>query len=85
MNDEKRKELWNNLLMVAIMAIVVSWLAFAWTTSTGLTFAGGRSNVEGRWANAEERVRVRHVAVLTTVFAVPLALWAAMMRKRADR
>lgn len=84
MNKVKRRELWSNVLMLALAALIAAWLGFAWTAATGLTFVGSRSYSEGRWANAEDRTRVRHVAVMTTVIAGPVALWAAMMRKRSD-
>lgn len=76
----RRKELWDNILIIAVAAVVVAWVAFVWTSTTGLTFV---TRSGGRIANAEDRTRTKTVAVLTTVIAVPAALLAAMQRKRS--
>lgn len=76
----RRREFWNNILLIAIAAFVVAWVSFAWTATTGLTFV--TRTATGRFANAEDRTRSRTVAVLTTVIAAPVALLAAMQRKR---
>jgi uncharacterized membrane protein YhaH (DUF805 family) len=76
----KRREFWNNILILAIAAFAVAWVSFAWTAMTGLTFV--TRSARGRVANAEDRTHTRTVAVLTTVIAAPVALLAAMQRKR---
>ena len=68
--------------MVAVMSIVVVWLSVAWTAMTGLTWA--TRSAPGRNASEEDRTRARHVAVLTTVIAGPIALLAARKRRQSD-
>jgi heme/copper-type cytochrome/quinol oxidase subunit 2 len=78
-NKVKRKELYGKLLMIAILFMVVPWIMVVWTAMTGLTWAGRYS--PGRIANEEDRTHSRHVAVLATVIAAPVAFWAAMKRR----
>ncbi|HEX6099496.1 MAG TPA: hypothetical protein VF432_24495 [Thermoanaerobaculia bacterium] len=75
-----RKDPYGALFTLAIASLVAVWLSFAWTAVTGLTLATRSSR--GRFATEEDRARSRHIAVLTTVIAVPVALWAGMMRRR---
>jgi hypothetical protein len=75
-----RKDPYGALLTLAIAFLVVVWLSVAWTAITGLTFA--TRTARGRVATEEDRARSRHIAVLTTAIAGPLALWAGMMRRR---
>ena len=80
MNDAKRRELYGTILMIAILFIVVPWIVVVWTETTGLTWAGRYSR--GRIATEDDRTRSRHAAVLSTVIAAPVALWAATQRRR---
>ena len=82
MNKMKRKELWGRILTIALAFVIAPWIMFGWTAATGLTFA--TRSARGRPAAEEDRQRVRHIAVLSTVFAGPVALWSAMMRKRVE-
>ena len=66
--------------MVAIAFLFAAWLSFAWTAMTGLTWAS--RTARGRIATEDDRARSRHAAVLTTVIAGPVALWAAMKRRQ---
>jgi len=80
-NDKmNRKELYSQIMMIAIMVILLAWLAFAWTATTGLTFASRSSR--GRIATAEDLMRSRHRAVLMTAIGGPIALWAAAMKRQ---
>ena len=80
MDKVKQKELYGKILMIAILFIVVPWIMFVWTATTGLTVATRYSR--GRIATEADRTRSRHAAVLSTVIAAPVALWAGMQRRR---
>jgi hypothetical protein len=75
-----RKDLYGNLLLIAIAALVAAWLSFAWTALTGFTLA--TSSHRSRFATEDDRARTRDIVVLTTAIAGPVALWAAMNRRR---
>lgn len=81
MNKAKRREVYGKVLMIAILFMVVPWIPAVWTATTGLTWAG-RYSRGGRIATEEDRTRSRHVAVLSTVIAAPVAFWAATQRRR---
>lgn len=68
--------------MITVAFLCVAWLSFAWTAMTGLTFA--TRSARGRVATEEDRARTRHIAVLTTVIAGPIALLAARMKRRQE-
>jgi hypothetical protein len=80
MNKVKQNELYGRILMIAIAFIAAAWVSVAWTALTGFTFATRWSR--GRVATEQDRTRSRHIAVLTTVIAGPVALWAGMKRRR---
>ena len=80
MDKMKLRELYGKILMIAILFIVVPWIMVIWTATTGLTVA--TRSARGRIATEEDRTRSRHVAVLATVFAAPVAFWAGMQRRR---
>lgn len=79
---QQDQDFWSKILMIAVAFLIAAWVMFAWTMSTGLTWAGGRSNTQGRIANDQDRLRVKHIAVMTTVFATPVVLAAVMMKRR---
>lgn len=78
----KRKDLRTSILTLAIAFLFAAWMRFAWTATTGLTFA--TRSARGRVATEEDRANSRHIAVLTTILAGPVALWAAMAKKRSE-
>ena len=80
MDKVKRKELYGKILMIAILFMVVPWIMVVWTETTGLTWAG--KYTPGRIAAEDDRTRSRHVALLSTVIAAPVAFWAATQRRR---
>ena len=81
MNKVKQKEFYGKVLMIAIAVLAAVWISFAWTAMTGLTWAG-RYSRGGRIATEKDRTRSRHIAVLTTMIAAPVALWSAMQWRR---
>ena len=81
MNKVKQKVLYGKVLMIAILFMVVPWIIVVWTETTGLTWAG-RYSRGGRIATEKDRTRSRHVALLSTVIAAPVAFWAATQRRR---
>ena len=74
-----QKDLRGKVLTIALAFLAAAWLSFLWTAMTGLTFATRRA--PGRIATDEDRVRSRHLVVLVTVIAGPVALWAATKRR----
>src|SRR5689334_14085420 len=61
---QQDQDFWSKILMIAVAFLIAAWVMFAWTMSTGLTWAGGRSNTQGRIANEQDRLRVKHIAVM---------------------
>ncbi len=80
MTQPSQKDFYGKLLLIAVAFLAAAWLSFTWTATTGLTFATRRA--PGRIATEEDRTRSRHLVVLVTVIAGPVALWAAMNRRR---
>ena len=74
-----KRERYDQILMIAIAALVAAWLGFVWTAATGLTLTA--HSRPGRFATEDDRARVQTIAVLTTVIVGPVALWAAMKRR----
>ena len=74
------KDRLDTLLWLLVGFAAISWLAFAWTSYTGLTFVG-RVSHRGRPATAEDVSRGKNIAVISTVLALPAA-YALLTRKR---
>lgn len=80
MNPRRRRDIYSNLLIIAIAALIAAWMSFAWTFTTGLTFTTRSSR--GRIATEADSNRSKHIAVLTTIVAGPMAWWSALKRKQ---
>ena len=74
------------VLVYAILFLTAGWVSCTWTATTGLTFTAYQPPYKlGRIATEDEIEHSRHVAVLTTIIAGPIAVWAALKKLEQRR
>ena len=76
------KEFYGNLLLVAMILVIVPWIAFFWEACTGVTAAGRRSL--GRVSTAQTLAASRNRAIGFTLLLGPVAIlsYSAWKRKQ---
>ena len=86
MDDRKRRLATTLVLVYALLFLTAGWVSCTWTATTGLTFTVyGAPYSPGRVATEDEIEHSRHVAVLTTIIAGPIAVWAVLKKLEQRR